>query len=789
MRSVVRRWDFCQFFTLISEKALFLSQSYYKCRMITHQPQKQSPRNQQMKMNYSTQKAGGLLAALLMAAGTATSMAAHTPKIQERPLTHQEIADYALPAGTQPSGGLHTVGLGQPVYLEALMDIAVINITNVAWAITTQPIGATDVLEASPLGVGVPIYELKDREFYQLAGRSMLRPKVEGSYTVTATVTANSVVTVLTLDVTAATYVGVNTCATCHDGKAAQCALTGHATFFTEAIDGIKSSHYNSGCIQCHVVGYDTNPLAVNGGFDDVATAKGWTFPTTLQAGNWAAMPAELKNVSNIQCENCHGAGSQHAAMALIDETAAKKLIHVNYKSGNCAQCHTEEPYHVFPLQWENSKHAVAVEETSTGCVGCHQGLGFIDRTNGVAQSSRRTAYEPINCATCHESHDATNPHQVRTVADMTLMDTSKPGGATVVTEGGNGKLCMQCHISRRDAVSYCETTAGSDRFGPHHGPQTDMLVGANAITYGKAIPSSAHNEVISDSCVTCHMQATANTSAEHLHAGGHTWNMAWDDGPSGRVELVAACVVCHGDTEGFDFKRKDYDGNGVIDGVQTEVKGLLSKLAIMLPPVGVPKPNHSPTNIAINATWTKPQLKAGYNYLFVVEDGSYGIHNLSYAVGLLKASIADLNGDANSDGIADSWQLQYFGADWANNPDAARNASPAGDGMPNWLKFSLNLDPHVAGVVVPDGVVWTSGNSIGGNEGEILDTIHIYTAAEVAFPTVVGKTYQIQATSELSGGWQNIGVPIPGTGNVFSYLTPTRNKVKNFFRVAITTP
>ena len=56
----------------------------------------------------------------------------------------------------------------------------------------------------------------------------------------------------------------------------------------------------------------------------------------------------------------------------------------------------------------------------------------------------------------------------------------------------------------------------------------------------------------------------------------------------------------------------------------------------------------------------------------------------------------------------------------------------PAGDGVPNWLKFTLGLDPHVAGVVVPDGVVWANGNVIGGG----TNTIHIYTAAEVAFDT-----------------------------------------------------
>ena len=67
-------------------------------------------------------------------------------------------------------------------------------------------------------------------------------------------------------------------------------------------------------------------------------------------------------------------------------------------------------------------------------------------------------------------------------------------------------------------------------------------------------------------------------------------------------------------------------------------------------------------------------------------------------------------------------------------------------------------------------------------------NTIHIYTAAEVSFNTVSGNTYQIQGISSLSGGWQNIGNLILGTGQPVSYLTPIRNNAQMFFRV-ITNP
>jgi hypothetical protein len=207
-----------------------------------------------------------------------------------------------------------------------------------------------------------------------------------------------------------------------------------------------------------------------------------------------------------------------------------------------------------------------------------------------------------------------------------------------------------------------------------------------------------------------------------------------------------------------------------------------------MLPPVGVPKPDHSSENLSIDnsAGYTRKQLKAAYNYLFVVEDGSLGIHNTSYAVGLLKASINDLSSDDNGDGIADWWQEAYFGQDWASNPDSAPNATPAGDDMPNWLKYTLNLDPMVAVVALPDGWVLecSNGGNTSGTTGDEVDSIRIYTAAEIVFPTELGKQYQIQATSSPAAGWQDVGDPIPGTGNNHSYLGSTRGSAQQFYRV-----
>lgn len=587
-----------------------------------------------------------LLVLLLITVVTSVTVTAQTPlqgHVVLRPVSNDDITNYKLPATTQRSGGLSTIGIGQPAHLEALVNIAVpaSDIVGVTWTLASKPSGSAAVLEDSPLGPDVPSFEPSDRVAYRVAGRTMLRPDVVGQYVVKGTITTTNAGTAeVGQTITAGTYLGIKTCTMCHSGavgadRVTPWSKTGHANIFKEGLNGIASDHYGASCLGCHTVGNDASPKAVNGGFDDVATQLKWTFPTVLKPGNYEALPDALKNVGNIQCENCHGPGSQHAS------SGSKIQISVSMGSGDCGQCHMAGSHHFKNAEWNNSVHAVATSYTSgagrEACVGCHTGAGFVGRIKGAKNIT--TDYSAINCQTCHEPHGlttpATNKHLVRTMAPVTLMD------GTVVENAGNGALCMNCHQSRQNAATYVTTTVGSARFGPHHGPQADMLSGVNGFTYGQYIPSSAHGAVVEDTCVHCHMQAiTDSKDPVFTNAGGHTFKLTWKgkDGNSPRY-LVKACQECHGRLVSlFDFQLMDYDNDGYIDGVQTEIQHLLDKLALQLPPVGKPK-----SELAIDATWTQPQLAAAYNYQFVKEDGSFGIHNTAYAVGLLKASINDL--------------------------------------------------------------------------------------------------------------------------------------------------
>jgi len=458
----------------------------------------------------------------------------------------------------------------------------------------------------------------------------------------------------------ASDYVGISACTLCHaNGPAGTTwsmvndwTKTAHASIFTNNINGQGAQEngapypYTSECWGCHTVGYDTSATTPNGGFNFVMAQLNWVPPTVFQTGNFAAMPAALQNVSNIQCENCHGAGSSHAGNG-----GDPRLISVSYTAGDCMQCHSEAPYHVKGMEWSNSAHAITTTDPAgnASCVGCHTNNGFIDRMNGVGPAD--LSYDAIGCQTCHEPHGETlpaanspNTHLVRALSTVTLQNgvqiNATCASGTDCAPAGMGLLCMNCHQSRQNAVQYAATTAGSTHFGPHEGPQADMLMGTNGFTYGQDIPSSAHAYVVGDTCVGCHTQEPATTDPAYGQLGGHTFTMAFAGNATVPAEeMIGACQTCHGpEVTQFDFPLMDYVGNGQIVGVQSEVQELLDNLALMLPPVGQAK-----TSLNIDSTWTQPQLEAAYNWLFVNNDGSRGIHNMAYTVGLLKASIANL--------------------------------------------------------------------------------------------------------------------------------------------------
>jgi hypothetical protein len=738
-----------------------------------------------LKLRSKIHAVGALVVAATMI--TTSSHAEFDVKITTRPLTAQEIVDFGLTNTTQKAGGIANVGVGQPAYLSLLAESGVV-VTQASWEITSRPIGSTANIQNGPLDVSMPPYDEGEAATYTVVAQGMLIPDVAGNfhngdYEVVATVGISNTIITVTNTIYGSTYVGINhyLCVLCHSDKMDDYALTQHASAFERKVNGDGVSYFADRCISCHVLGYDTAPAATNGGFDDVALEYGWTLPP-LATNNWDDMPEALQDKSNIQCENCHGPADRH--IRGLGETDA---IGVSLSAGNCGQCHDSGHYHVKNLEWEQSNHATGAYARNyvgrSPCQDCHNGAGFImaHDPDYAETSIRTTGNEGITCSTCHDPHvPGDGPHQLREVERPVL------GDGTVIEEGGAGGLCMNCHHSRRDAADYVANETGTFR-GPHHGPQAEMLAGANAYQFGLDMPSTdAHLSAIEDSCVTCHMQEESDV--DHT-AGGHTWKMSSDNGTpedhEDDIHLVQACEECHGEIENFNFGGADWDRDGVVEGTQKEIEDLLHQLEELL--ADLPYVSSYGSLYPDPSTWSKEQLGAYYNLHLVHEDGSHGVHNPQYAAALLQASIAAVTGgiDVDHDGLLDSWEIDEFGDLTSQTGDGDAD----GDGLTNSEEYALATDPEDKDT---DGDGFSDSVEVEGGSDplypdSVVDpaTMTIANAVEMGYlPAGTGTMVRFQAIDTLEGGgWTNVGPTNISTGNWMYHLESIRDLDNRFFR------
>ena len=567
-----------------------------------------------------------------------------TLKIKTHGLSERDVARDTLSVPKyfdRRYNGLQNVGNQTKVFLR--VEMAGAKLTFPAWSILTKPSGST-----ATFGTTKNLDTSKQVITFI--------PDKVGTYKI---VVADGSLTD-TITINSAVYFGVDggvvSCRICHNGlvdkndsTVTRWESTKHSTTLKRSLDGMLSSFFNNSCVRCHSTGYDTN--ALNDGFDDFP----FVFPSVLQAGMYDSLKTvypQAMALANVQCESCHGPGSSH--YSTITDSKIEKTLSPDL----CSYCHDSGTHHFYGEQYDNSVHAnpTTLERgTSTTCAPCHSGSGFVSWIKGGKNPlTKAPALQKIACAVCHDPHNATIEHQLRTNT-VTFMNGFTP------TNAGSGGLCINCHRSRRDAVSYTDDYLKnlSLNYGPHFNTQGDMFYGTNAVTFGLDLPSSAHKGATVESCIDCHMaDAGANPDGSIKLVGSHSLNMK---DPKTDADNVTVCFNCHANF-GTKFSDKkfyvngnaDLDQNGTIEGMQIEMQGLLDRLAKLLPPVGS-------TNVAITDSFiTKVVAQAAYNYLFVKEDRSLGVHNPAYAYSLLASSISKLDGTTGIEMINNSIPQDY---------------------------------------------------------------------------------------------------------------------------------
>jgi hypothetical protein len=284
-----------------------------------------------------------------------------------------------------------------------------------------------------------------------------------------------------------------------------------------------------------------------------------------------------------------------------------------------CTECHNDTSLIAGKhAAWEESLHGSGeafARGTSASCAGCHSGGAFSERVAAGLNPGEVEVGDPNptrqDCRTCHQIHTTYTGEDwaLETTEAVSLYAVE---GATF--DGGTGNLCAQCHQPRRDfpAAENGVITGISEHWGPHHGPQSSMLLGVAGA--GPEGNPGAHYTMVENTCVGCHLDEGNNHSFE----------------PS-----VTACQECHADAENFD-----------INGVQTEVQAMVDELGELLVAEGVLSEN-SPDGHPTVTEAPEGVATALYNWIYVAhEDKSLGVHNPAYTKALLQAGLDALAGE-----------------------------------------------------------------------------------------------------------------------------------------------
>ncbi len=231
------------------------------------------------------------------------------------------------------------------------------------------------------------------------------------------------------------------------------------------------------------------------------------------QCGQCHADPAKnfrrsLHSMQDIDCEQCHGAGSLHTAAGAYSK---EKIISFRDRSaedanGVCLTCHAKSD-HV--RNWFSSAH----QAQDIKCVDCHTIHGEAHGEKRAIES-RRQLNE--NCLRCHKKQEAEADlpyhHPIRE-AKMSCVDCHDPHGGS---SGNNLKLsntndlCFSCHAEFQGPFSYQHPPVNENCLKCHsaHGSPNQNLLEVSQPALCLQCHSAHHNGAnlpLVDRCSNCH--------------------------------------------------------------------------------------------------------------------------------------------------------------------------------------------------------------------------------------------------------------------------------------------
>lgn len=355
-------------------------------------------------------------------------------------------------------------------------------------------------------------------------------------------------------------------------------------------------------CAACHVTGF------------------------TVEAGAWLE--------DGVQCETCHGPGSDHLAVVRSRDAKPEAIsasIVLSPDSAICGQCHSQgesadgHPYpvdyvagddllaeggftlvppddtaHWWPSgharqkymqfnEWLNSTHASSLEglrsseRADDACLVCHSvdyvwgrvpdGAGASEEGEAPASVTVANAAHGVECVSCHVIHPEDGE-----AAGLDFMLSAEPYA-----------MCVECHQD-------------TDVTGVIHAPVKEMYEGETLIEGIEGVPSAHFVAAGGPTCVTCHMPRIPVDAGTR---GSHAFHPVMPGAALDVETLQDSCSICHADqVDAAGLQR-------LIDDIQADTRARLETARAAV--------------TDDSAGWIDAALR------FVEGDGSLGVHNYVY--------------------------------------------------------------------------------------------------------------------------------------------------------------
>ncbi len=373
-----------------------------------------------------------------------------------------------------------------------------------------------------------------------------------------------------------------------------------------------------------------------------------------LERGRWRD--------DGVQCEACHGPGSEHQDIAdragrRASEEQMLRIRATIYNSPDaqmCGQCHSTGvsadglpfPNAYRPgLNLLDSYTLVEPDDGDYWWPTDHarqinmQYNEWLMSGHARSLTGLNAGSEPVQalCLSCHSADADFVERRLALYDDGDLRDPA-PQAATPET-ARYGVTCITCHAPHTgnadgervayqtgsdDTYALCTRCHSNANLNFVHYPAQEMFEGISIVPNVAAVPSSHFTDETGPRCATCHMDSLP--TADGLTASSHTWRTVLP-GPATRAEgLPDSCLGCH------NKQVNAIQMQALIDDVQADTRARLETLKAAVTDT--------------TADWARTALA------FVEGDGSLGIHNYAYTDALLDALEAEFGLDLPDTGI-----------------------------------------------------------------------------------------------------------------------------------------